>query len=51
MLIFRSRPATAAGRGLHPFITSVAEITLRDELERDLSDLASSIAVEGSNRG
>jgi hypothetical protein len=50
MLIFRSRPATAAGRGLHPFITPVAEITLRDELERDLSDLASSIAVEGSNR-
>jgi hypothetical protein len=48
MLIFRSRPESPAGQGYYPFVTPLLEITLRDELERDLADLASSITLRGS---
>lgn len=44
MLICRSRPKTAPGRILQPVMTPFMEITLRDELERDLSDLAAALA-------
>jgi hypothetical protein len=43
MLIFRSRPETSVGRALQPFAAPLMEITLRDELERDLADLAAAI--------
>jgi hypothetical protein len=48
MLIFRSRPESPAGQGYYPFVTPLLEITLRDEMERDLADLASSITLRGS---
>jgi hypothetical protein len=48
MLVFRSRPETPAGRTLHPFMTPLMGITLRDELERDLSDLASAVTAKNS---
>jgi hypothetical protein len=48
MLVFRSRPETPAGRALHPFMTPLMGITLRDELERDLSDLASAVTAKTS---
>jgi hypothetical protein len=47
-LIFRSRPETPAGRAVHPFMTPFMEITLRDELERDLSDLASAVTAQNA---
>jgi hypothetical protein len=45
MLIFRSRPATPAGRALQPLMSPFMEITLRDELEQDLSDLATAVSA------
>jgi hypothetical protein len=45
MLIFRSRSKGATGRALYPLMTPFMEISLRDELERDLSDLASAVAA------
>src|SRR6267142_4578973 len=45
MLIFRSRPETSVGRALSPFMTPFMGITLRDELERDLVDLASAVGA------
>ncbi len=47
-LIFRSRPKTPVGHAAHPFMTPLMEITLRDELERDLSDLASADTEQNS---
>jgi hypothetical protein len=44
MLIFRSRPKTAPGRILQPLMTPSMEISLRDELEQDLSDLAAAFS-------
>ena len=43
-LIFRTRPATAAGRAAQPMIAPLMGIKLRDELEQDLSDFAAAIA-------
>lgn len=43
MLIVRSRPAISVGHAAQPFIAPFMEITLRDELEQDLSDLAAAI--------
>jgi hypothetical protein len=40
MMIFRNRPETPTGRGLQDFIAPIMEIKLRDDLERDLGDLA-----------
>jgi hypothetical protein len=48
MLIIRSRPATSAGQALQPLMAPFMEITLRDELEQDLSDLAAAITQRGS---
>ena len=48
MLIFRGRPETSVGRALHPFMTPLMGITLRDELERDLTDLASAVTAHVS---
>jgi hypothetical protein len=45
-LIFRSRPEDPVGRAAHPFMTPFMEIALRDELERDLSDLASAVTAQ-----
>jgi hypothetical protein len=39
-LIFRSRPAAPTGEVLQPLMTPFMTVNLRDELERDLSDLA-----------
>jgi len=47
MLIFRSSPATAAGRGLQPLMSPFMSVTLRDELEQDLSDLATAVSRRG----
>jgi hypothetical protein len=47
MLIFRSRPATAAGRVLQPLMSPFMGVTLRDELEQDLSDLATAASRRG----
>jgi hypothetical protein len=46
MLIFRSRPKGARGEALYPFMKPFEEISLRDELERDLSDLASAVSSQ-----
>ena len=43
MLIFRSRPGTPAGRALQPLMAPFMGINLRDELERDLFDLAAAV--------
>jgi hypothetical protein len=43
MLIFRGRPATSAGRALQQLMTPFMEISLRDGLEQDLSDLAAAV--------
>ena len=50
MLIFRSRPATSAGRALQPLMAPFLEITLRDELEQDLSDLAAAVTNSALSR-
>lgn len=47
MLIFRSSPATAAGRVLQPLMSPFTGVTLRDELEQDLSDLATAVSRRG----
>jgi Polyketide cyclase / dehydrase and lipid transport len=39
-LVFRSRPDTAPRHTLQPLMTPIMEMTLRDELEQDLNDLA-----------
>jgi hypothetical protein len=44
MLIFRSRPATQPARAAQDFFTPFMQINLRDELERDLVDLAAAAA-------
>ena len=46
MLVFRSRPESLAGRALQSFMTPFMEITLRDELERDLTDLAAAVTAQ-----
>ena len=46
--VFRSRPQTTVGHAAHPFLTPYMEITLRDELERDLTDLAAAISAQSS---
>jgi hypothetical protein len=45
MLIFRTKPQTQSqtGRALMDFITPYMEVNLRDELERDLADLAAAV--------
>jgi hypothetical protein len=45
MLIFRSRAETSVGKALNDFMTPIMEIRLRDELEQDLSDLASYVGA------
>jgi hypothetical protein len=40
MLIFRIRPDSEQARAAQDFFTPLMQITLRDELERDLFDLA-----------
>jgi hypothetical protein len=43
MLILRSRPASAPEQALQPFMAPFMGVTLRDELEQDLSDLATAV--------
>jgi hypothetical protein len=52
MLILRIPPAsqTQTGRALTSFITPFMEISLRDELERDLADLAAAV-TQRADRG
>jgi hypothetical protein len=47
-LIFRSRPETGPARAAQDFFTPFMQINLRDELERDLVDLASAAAQSAS---
>jgi hypothetical protein len=47
-LIFRTRPGTPAGRAMQPFIAPFMEITLRDELEQDLADLAADVTAKAA---
>jgi hypothetical protein len=44
MLIFRTRPESDTGRALLDFITPLMQVNMRDELERDLFDLAAAAA-------
>jgi hypothetical protein len=48
MLIFRSRPTTPVGQAVRPLMTPFIGVTLRDELEQDLADLAAAIAAKAS---
>ena len=50
LLIFRSRPGTPVGRAVQPFLSPFMGITLRDELEQDLADLAAAISRQASLR-
>ncbi|WP_088342785.1 MULTISPECIES: SRPBCC family protein [Rhodomicrobium] len=43
LLIFRSYPRSSVGRAVHPFMTPMMEITVRDELERDLADIVAGV--------
>jgi hypothetical protein len=47
-LIFRSRPRNQVEHVAHPFMTPFMAITLRDELEQDLSDLAAAASAQDS---
>jgi hypothetical protein len=47
-LIFRSRPGTQVEHAAHPFMTPFMAITLRDELEQDLTDLAAAVSAQHS---
>jgi hypothetical protein len=49
-LIFRTRPTSLAGKGVLPFKAPFLEITLRDELERDLNDLALAVQLRTAAR-
>ena len=51
MLIFRSRPKTQVGKAAHPFMSPFMEITLRDELEEDLLDLATAVTLRSAVGG
>jgi hypothetical protein len=42
-LIFRSQPRTLVHDRAQPFLSPFMEITLRDELEQDLADLAAAV--------
>lgn len=44
-LVYRNKPGTQVDRALLPLITPFLEITLRDELEQDLADLAAAISA------
>jgi hypothetical protein len=48
MLVFRTRPTTLAGRAIQTFATPFMSTTLRDELEQDLTDIASAISARVS---
>jgi hypothetical protein len=48
MLIFRNRPRQSGPGPLKNFITPFMQIKLRDELERDLLDLATAAAQSAS---
>ncbi|HEY1979594.1 MAG TPA: hypothetical protein VGH13_05875 [Xanthobacteraceae bacterium] len=43
MLILRSRPASVPEQTLQPLMAPFMSVTLRDELEQDLSDLATAV--------
>jgi hypothetical protein len=47
-LIIRPKPDTQVGRAALPFLTPFMEISLRDELEQDLADLAAAISAASS---
>ena len=49
-LAFRTRPVSQVGRAAQPFMTPFMEITLRDELEQDVSDLAAAVSRRASLR-
>jgi hypothetical protein len=49
-LAFRSRPVSQVGWAAQPFMAPFMEITLRDELEQDLSDLAAAVSRQASLR-
>jgi hypothetical protein len=51
MLVFKSRPKSETGKAAHPFMTPFMEITLRDELEQDLLDLAAAITMQSAGGG
>lgn len=48
ILIFRSRPETQVEKAALPFLSPLMRISLRDELEQDLLDLATAITVRSS---
>jgi hypothetical protein len=51
LLTFTSRPKTQTGKAAHPFMSPFIEITLRDELEQDLLDLAKAIMTRSALAG
>ena len=48
MLVFRTRSGTSTGRALYSVISPIMEIKLRDELERDLADLAAAVSAKSA---
>jgi hypothetical protein len=44
MLVFRSRPEGGVGRTMQPLMRPFMQIVLRDEMERDLADLAAAVS-------
>ena len=49
-MIIKTWYKTPAGRALQSLMTPLMEITLRDELERDLSDFANAVTPQISPR-
>ncbi|WFU34362.1 hypothetical protein QA635_08055 [Bradyrhizobium brasilense] len=43
MLIFRSHPGKVPGQGLQPLRAPSMSVSMRDELERNLADFATTI--------
>jgi hypothetical protein len=46
LMILRARPESSVGHIIHPFTTPFMEITVRDELERDLTDLVAAVRLQ-----
>jgi Polyketide cyclase / dehydrase and lipid transport len=49
-LIFRPKPTDQASRAMLPFMTPFMDVSLRDELEQDLVDLAAAITAKSSEK-
>jgi hypothetical protein len=46
LMILHAQPESSVGHAVHPFTTPFMEITVRDELERDLIDLVAAVKLQ-----